>query len=87
MCLASHDPKEFGRFHSVARSGQESIAQGLPWAIAPARICPEGATRYGENPLQTFELALTGRNVYMGLPRVNPGLSSLAPTGRTRRAV
>jgi hypothetical protein len=30
MCLASYGPKEFGRFHSVARSGQESIAQGLP---------------------------------------------------------
>jgi len=35
--------------------GQESIAQGLPWVIAPTRICPEGATRYVENRLQTFE--------------------------------
>jgi hypothetical protein len=68
MCLASHDPKEFGRFHSVARSGQESIAQGLPWAIAPARICPEGATRYGENPLQTFELALKGETFIWAYP-------------------
>jgi hypothetical protein len=30
MCLALHGPNELGRFHSVARSGQESIAQGLP---------------------------------------------------------
>ena len=29
ICLGSHGPKEFGRFHSVARSGQESIAEGL----------------------------------------------------------
>jgi hypothetical protein len=35
--------------------GQESIAQGLPWVIAPTRISPEGATRYGENRLRTFE--------------------------------
>jgi hypothetical protein len=27
-------------------------------------------------------LASSGRNVYIGLPRVNPGLSSLAPSGR-----
>jgi hypothetical protein len=39
MCLALHGPKELGHFHSVARSGQESIAQGLPWETRP-----EGAT-------------------------------------------
>jgi len=55
MCSASYGPKEFGCFQSVARSGQENIAQGLPWVIAPTRICPEGATRYVENRLQTFE--------------------------------
>jgi hypothetical protein len=55
MCLASYGPKEFGRFRSVARSGQESIAQGLPWVISPTRISPEGATRYGENRFRTLE--------------------------------
>ncbi len=33
MYSASYGPKEFGRFPSVARSGQESVAQGLPWVI------------------------------------------------------
>jgi hypothetical protein len=55
MCLTSYGPKEFGRFHSVARSGQESIAQGLPWVIPSTRISPEGATTCGENRLGTFE--------------------------------
>jgi hypothetical protein len=27
-----------GRFQSVARSGQESLAQGLPWEILPTRL-------------------------------------------------
>jgi hypothetical protein len=35
-------------FQSVARSGQKSIAQGLPWVDPPTGISPEGATRYGE---------------------------------------
>jgi hypothetical protein len=39
----------------MARSGQESIAQGLPWVIPPTRISPEGATRHGENRLQAFK--------------------------------
>jgi hypothetical protein len=57
MCLASYDPREIGHFQSIARRGQENIAQaqGLPWVILPTRISPEGATRYGENRLQTFE--------------------------------
>jgi hypothetical protein len=55
MCLALDGLKEFGRSKSVARSGQEDLAQGLPWVIAPARISPEGATKYEENWLQTFE--------------------------------
>jgi hypothetical protein len=44
VILASKGPKKLGRFHSVARSGQESIAQGLPWVIPPNRTSPEGAT-------------------------------------------
>src|ERR1700689_237098 len=31
VCLVSQGRNEFGCFQSVARSGQESIAQGLPW--------------------------------------------------------
>jgi hypothetical protein len=72
MCLSSYGPKEFGFFRSLALSGQESlaqvlpwvvfgpkaqesIAQGLPWVIPLTQISPEGATRYGENWLRTFE--------------------------------
>jgi hypothetical protein len=40
---------------SLARSGQESIAQGLPWVTPLTRISPEGATRYGENRCRIFE--------------------------------
>jgi hypothetical protein len=39
----------------VARSGQESIAQGLPWVNSPTGVSPEGAGRYSENRLRTFE--------------------------------
>jgi hypothetical protein len=55
MRLASYGPREIERFQAMARSGQESIAQGLPWVIPPTRIGPEGATRSGENRVQTFE--------------------------------
>jgi hypothetical protein len=50
----TNGPKEFGRFHSVARSGQESIAQGLPWVIHPTQLAlkgPPGAARIGSEPL------------------------------------
>jgi hypothetical protein len=40
---------------SVARSGLKSVAQGSPWVVLPTRISPEGATRYGDNWLGTFE--------------------------------
>jgi hypothetical protein len=40
---------------SVTRSGQESIAQGLPWVITPTRISSEGTTRHGDKQLGTFE--------------------------------
>ena len=36
-CFSVTRPEGVWAFHSVARSGQESIAQGLPWVIAPAR--------------------------------------------------
>ncbi len=34
---------EFGRFQSVARSGQKSLAQGLPWVSRKYMFRPEGA--------------------------------------------
>jgi hypothetical protein len=54
-CLVSYGRREFGPLHFVARSGQESIALGLPRVISPTRISPEGATRYGGNRLRTLE--------------------------------
>jgi hypothetical protein len=39
----------------VARSGQKSIAQGLPWVNSLSGMSPEGAGRYGENWLRAFE--------------------------------
>jgi hypothetical protein len=44
-----------GAFQSVARSGQKSIAQGLPWVNSPMAMSPEGAGRYGGNRLRTSE--------------------------------
>jgi hypothetical protein len=40
----------------VARSGQKSIAQGLPWLNPPTGMSPEGAARYGGNRLRTSGL-------------------------------
>jgi len=40
MCLASCGPKEFGRFQSMARSGQESIAQRLPRSVFNTVLVP-----------------------------------------------
>jgi hypothetical protein len=40
----------------VARSGQKSIAQGLPWVDSPTGMSPEGAGRYGGNRLRTYGL-------------------------------
>jgi hypothetical protein len=52
MCLASHGPREFGLFHSVARSRQESIAgQTLGYAFLPLRGRPSRAVW---PPLNTY---------------------------------
>jgi hypothetical protein len=59
MCLASVIRRRFlrfGGFQSVARSGQKSIAQGLPWVNSPTGMSPEGAGRYGGNWLRTSGL-------------------------------
>jgi hypothetical protein len=63
---------EFGNRWVFGPTGQENIAQGLPWVIASARIGPEGATGYGKNRLRTVE------------PDRVP---ILAPLGRARRAI
>jgi hypothetical protein len=68
---------------SVARSGLKSVAQGLPWVVLPTRISPEGAMRYGDNRLGTFEPdrvrvsmflapSASGRNVYFRLTQGKP---------------
>jgi hypothetical protein len=65
-------PKEFGRFQSVPRSGQESIAQGLPWVVPPPEFAlkgPPGTARIGSEPLHRIAsafLAPSGRNAYFG---------------------
>jgi hypothetical protein len=72
--------------------GHESIAQGLPWVIPPTELAlkgPPGTAGIGSQPLNRIArafLAPSGRNVYFGLSRVNPGLSFLAPSGRSLRA-
>jgi hypothetical protein len=58
MCLAPvirRRALQFGGFQSVARSGQKSIARGLPWVNSPGGMSPEGAGRYSENRLRAFE--------------------------------
>jgi hypothetical protein len=58
MCLAPvirRRALQFGGFQSVARSGQKSIAQGLPWVNSPGGMSFEGAGRHSENRLQAFE--------------------------------
>jgi hypothetical protein len=63
----------------VARSGLKSLAQGLPWVVLPPGISPEGAKRYGNNRLGTFEpdrvrvSSPSGRNVYFRLTQGKPG--------------
>ena len=66
MCLASVSRRgalQFGGFQSVALSGQESIAQGLPWVDSPnLRPRPRGLRRpffrllrcYEETPITCF---------------------------------
>ena len=39
----------------MARSGQENIAQGLPWVIPPPELALKGAAKCGENRFQTLE--------------------------------
>jgi hypothetical protein len=86
MCLGSH-PKELGRFHSVARSGQ-----GLPWEIPSTRISPEGAIGYGEKRLPTFESdrvrstsPFRAKRLFR-LTQGEPWAKLSCPSGRTLRA-
>jgi lipid-A-disaccharide synthase len=61
----------------VARSGQESLAQGLPWVIPPPVLAlkgPPGVARVGSEPLHRIEcafLAPSGRSaVYANAMRI-----------------
>jgi hypothetical protein len=48
-------PLPFGHFQSVARSGQNSLAQGLPWVVLPTRIALKGPQDTAINGSETFE--------------------------------
>jgi hypothetical protein len=72
----------------VARSSLKSVAQGLPWVVLPTGISPEGAVRYGDNRLGTFEpdrvrvfSPFRAKRLFLTNPRVNPGLSPVAAFG------
>jgi hypothetical protein len=62
---------------------------GFTLGNSPTRISPEGATRYGENRLRTFEpnrvrISSPFRALRLfRLTRVNPGLCFIAPSGRS----
>ena len=48
--------REFSPRRSIWKiRGPKSLAQGLPWVVLPTRIGPEGAMRYSDNRLGTFE--------------------------------
>jgi hypothetical protein len=70
--IANPSPKEFGGFQSVARSGQENIAQGLPWVIPSPELAlkgRQGTARIGSKPLNRIAsafLAPSGQNLYFG---------------------
>jgi hypothetical protein len=72
-----------------APKGQDNLAQGLPWVSQQNVLCPEGARgiemcmRFGWEPI--LGLPNGPFRAYRGggsSPRVNPGLSFLAPSGR-----
>jgi hypothetical protein len=65
---------------SVARSGPESIAHGLPWVVPPSRIGPEGAA---EDRLRTFE----PHGARISSPFCRRGVSTLGTNTPERRAL
>jgi hypothetical protein len=65
---------------SMPRSGQNCLAQGLPWENPPHVLALKGATRYGKNPPGTSEtdrLCISCPFSFRAkrLFSVNPGLS------------
>ena len=44
----------------MARSGQKSLAQGLPWVNSPTGLSPEGAGKARQNRLESSTLDLFG---------------------------
>jgi hypothetical protein len=78
----------------MARRRQDSLAQGLPWVSQQNVLCPEGAGGTDMCMWSDLERILAVPNgpfrAYCGggnSPRVNPGLSFLAPSGRGPRTV
>jgi hypothetical protein len=80
---------EFGRFQSVARSGQNTLAQGLPRVypglVENKRFALKGLeTRTRSvvpSRLSPYLVAPSGLFGWGELPRVNPGLRSLGHFG------
>jgi hypothetical protein len=80
-----------GCFRSVARSGQESIAQGLPWVMPSTELALKGRSGTARIGSETFEpdrVRISGpfrASAFIGLPRVNPGLCFLGYFGPQRK--
>jgi hypothetical protein len=87
MCLASHGLRGGECVQSVARSGQESIAQGLPWVIPSVEFALKGSpdtARIGSKPLNRLAcefLAPSGRNVNFPLTQGKPWAKLSCPFG------
>jgi hypothetical protein len=65
-------------------TGQESLAQGLPWLLVYKSVALKGA--FGEAPRS--HSGDERRPLILGcLPRVNPGLSSPDPSGQKRDSI
>src|SRR5271154_6641178 len=71
----------------VARSGQESMAQGLPWEMPPPKLAlkgPLGSARIGSESLNWIAcavLAPSGRNVLCRLTQGKPWAKLSCPCG------
>jgi hypothetical protein len=68
-------------FESVARSGQKSIAQGLPWVDSPPKLALKGPP----GTAKRF-LAPSGRDVYFIPTQGKPWAKLFCPFGAGLRA-
>jgi hypothetical protein len=83
MCLASYGAEEFGLsdlWPEVAKKAQPKVYPGYSPPPESALKGPPGREKIDSEPLSRIACAFltpSGRNVYIGLPRVDPGLSFL----------